>query len=405
MTEPTEGLRASGPGPQHPTSGPANPRPPGADAVHAPEQRPIEDRPAGAGPARTSNGAPPAPAPSDPPPVDVTDSNAEPILVLDRAGKDFGGGVGLQSISMAVTPGAIVGIVGPSGAGKTTAIRLITGALQPTSGTVRVLGTDPRRFTRAARERIGYMPQLFTLYPDLTADENVDFVASLFGLLWRERRRRVREVLQLVELWDARNRRAGKLSGGMQRRLELACALVHEPDLLLLDEPTAGIDPILRQAIWTELHRLKGLGRTLLVTTQYVTEAEGCDAVALIAEGRLIALGEPEALRRAAAGGDVIEVATEEPFDPEPLAKHPDIHRVEPRGLRTFRAAVGDAGAILPVIDDIVGQAGGRVIGGREIRLTFDEVFADLVAQAREQDAGGPTVVTGSGSGNGRAAA
>ena len=150
-----------------------------------------------------------------------------------------------------------------------------------------MLGEDPRSFRRQTRERIGYMPQQFTLYPDLTARENVDFVASLFGMLWRTRHRRTREVLQLVELWDVRGRRAGRLSGGMQRRLELACALVHDPDLLFLDEPTAGIDPILRAKVWEELHRLRDAGRTLLVTTQYVNEAEACDTVALIAGGRL----------------------------------------------------------------------------------------------------------------------
>ena len=137
------------------------------------------------------------------------------------------------------------------------------------------------------------MPQLFTLYPDLTAHENVDFVASLFGMLFRRRRRRTREVLELVDLWEARDRRAGELSGGMQRRLELACALVHEPALLFLDEPTAGIDPLLRTRIWEELHRLRAEGRTLLVTTQYVGEAELCDIVALIADGRLVAFGTP----------------------------------------------------------------------------------------------------------------
>jgi ABC-2 type transport system ATP-binding protein len=386
MTEPIEGSRASGPRPPSPPFADAQagePAPPPLGSAGAPPREPL----------------PPPAQVADPPPGQVADppldpGAREPVIILDGAAKDFGGGVGLQAISMAVAPGTIVGLVGPSGAGKTTAIRLITGALEPTGGKVTVLGANPRRFSRATRERIGYMPQLFTLYPDLTADENVDFVASLFGLLWRERRRRVREVLELVELWDARGRRAGKLSGGMQRRLELACALVHQPDLLLLDEPTAGIDPILRQSIWDELHRLKGLGRTLLVTTQYVTEAEGCDAVALVAEGRLIALGQPEALRRAAAGGDVIEVATEEPFDPEPLAEHPGVHRVEPRGLRTFRVSVEDAGTMLPVIDDVVAQIGGRVTGAREVRLSFDEVFADLVTQARERDSE-PRVVTG----------
>ena len=175
---------------------------------------------------------------------------------------------------------------------------------------MRVLGEEPRRFRRQTRERIGYMPQSFTLYPDLTVRENVDFVASLFGMLWRSRRRRTREVLELVDLWDVRGRRAGRLSGGMQRRLELAGALVHDPALLFLDEPTAGIDPLLRGRVWDELHRLRDEGRTLLVTTQYVNEAESCDQVALIAGGRLIALATPAELRRLAAGGDVIEIET-----------------------------------------------------------------------------------------------
>ena len=163
----------------------------------------------------------------------------------------------VHDVDLTVSRGTILGIIGPSGAGKTTTIRMLTGAIAPSGGEVRVLGREPRRFRRSDRERIGYMPQLFNLYEDLTAGENVDFVASLFGMLFRRRRRRVREVLKVVDLWDARGRRAGQLSGGMQRRLELACALVHEPDLIILDEPTAGIDPLLRQTIWEELHRLR----------------------------------------------------------------------------------------------------------------------------------------------------
>jgi ABC-2 type transport system ATP-binding protein len=303
--------------------------------------------------------------------------------VLRGAGRDFGDGVGVFDLDLTVPPGTILGIVGPSGAGKTTTIRLITGALDPTAGEVRVLGEDPRRFRRATRERIGYMPQLFTLSPDLTADENVDFVASLFGMLTPRRRRRVRETLELVRLWEVRGRRAGKLSGGMQRRLELACALVHEPQLLLLDEPTAGIDPILRRTIWEELDRLKREGRTLLVTTQYVTEAEGCDAVALIAGGRLVALGPPEALRKDAAGGDVIEGETEGPFDPASLAGKEGILEARSTGLRSFRVVAEDAGTITPVLDDLVSAAGGTLTAAREVHLTFDEVFAILVERDR----------------------
>jgi ABC-2 type transport system ATP-binding protein len=204
-------------------------------------------------------------------------------------------------------------------------------------------------------------------------------------MLYRRRRRRVREVLQLVQLWEARGRRAADLSGGMHRRLELACALVHEPQLLLLDEPTAGIDPILRQAIWDELQRLKAEGRTLLVTTQYVTEAESCDAVAVISNGRLIALGTPEELRRNAAGGDIIEAETEAPFDPETLIGREGIRAARSTGLRRFRVVADDAGTTTPVLDDLVAANGGVLTAAREVRLTFDEVFAELVERAARE--------------------
>jgi ABC-2 type transport system ATP-binding protein len=249
------------------------------------------------------------------------------------------------------------------------------------------------RFRRSTRERIGYMPQLFTLYPDLNARENVDFVASLFGLLWRRRRRRTREVLRLVDLWEVRGRRASQLSGGMQRRLELACALVHDPALMILDEPTAGIDPLLRVSIWDELHRLRDRGRTLIVTTQHINEAEECDEVALIAHGRLVALAPPDELRRMATGGDIIEVETMALFDGTAISNVPGVLSVHQLGPREFRVTVEDAGVVLPAVVEAVGEAGGEIASAREVRLTFDEVFAELVTRAESgpNAAGGPT--------------
>jgi ABC-2 type transport system ATP-binding protein len=292
----------------------------------------------------------------------------------------------VKGIDLTVPAGTILGVIGPSGAGKTTTIRMLTGALEPTSGEIEVLGQRPTSFRASVRERIGYMPQQFALYPDLTARENIDFVASLFGLLLYRRRRRVREVLKLVQLWDARDTRAGRLSGGMQRRLELASALVHEPSLLILDEPTAGIDPLLRVTIWEELHRLRDAGRTLLVTTQYVHEAEECDQVALIAHGRLIALATPDELRRSATGGDVIEVETAGLFDGSALERVQGVLAVRQLEARRFRVTVDDAARSLPAIVDAVGSAGGDVASAREVRLTFDEVFAELVARAGDED-------------------
>lgn len=306
-----------------------------------------------------------------------------PAVSVEGVTQRFGDDVAVDDISLVVAPGTILGIIGPSGAGKTTTVRMLTGALAPTDGRIRVMGEDPLHFRRQTRERIGYMPQQFALYPDLTARENVDFVASLFGVLWRTRHRRTREVLQLLELWDVRGREAGRLSGGMQRRLELASALVHDPWLLFLDEPTAGIDPLLRATIWTELHRLRDDGRTLLVTTQYVNEAEECDAVALISDGRLIANGTPADLRRQAIGGDVVRIETTEPFDASALRSLPSILRVEQPSPKELRATVADAATALPDVVEAVTMHGGEVTSAAEARPSFDEVFAILVERDR----------------------
>jgi ABC-2 type transport system ATP-binding protein len=308
-------------------------------------------------------------------------------VVLDDVTKRFGSVTAVSRISLTVQPASILGVIGPSGAGKTTTIRMLTGALAPTSGTVRVLGEDPMRFKRRSREKIGYMPQQFSHYPDLTAAENLDFVASLFGMLWLKRRRRVNEMLRLVDLWDARKRRAADLSGGMQRRLELACTLVHDPTVLFLDEPTAGIDPILRRTIWDEMHRLKDDGRTLLMTTQYVNEAEECDTVALVADGTIIALGTPDELRREAAGGDLIEVETAHAFDAERLLRHTDVRSVEQRGPRAFVVVVDHAEETMPTIGDRVREEGGEFETAREFRMNFDDVFTRLVGKQTEEAA------------------
>jgi len=307
------------------------------------------------------------------------------LVDVDDALMKFDDVTALAGVSLDVKAGMLLGVVGPSGAGKTTLIRLLTGALRPTRGRIRVFGEDPRHFQRGTRERIGYMPQQFTLYPDLTASENVDFMASLYGLLWFRRRRRVRDVLKLVELWDARARRASKLSGGMQRRLELACALVHEPTLLFLDEPTAGIDPILRAHVWNELHRLRDGGATLIVTTQYVTEATECDAIALIAGGRLVAHDAPQALRRRAAGGDLVDVETATEIDPGALDRIPMVRGVRRLEPTLYRVTVDDAATAMPAIVDAVRAMGAEVRATREARPSFDEVFATLVERHREQ--------------------
>jgi ABC-2 type transport system ATP-binding protein len=306
----------------------------------------------------------------------------EPVAELSAACRRFGEVIALDDISLAVAPGSLVGIIGPSGAGKTTAIRLLTGGLRPTSGTVRVMGEDPTRLRAETRERIGFLPQNVSLYDDLTVQENLDFVGSLFGMFFPRRRRRIRAILQWLELEDARSRRVVHLSGGMRRRLQLGCALIHDPQLVFLDEPTGGIDPIVRRAIWTELRRLRDAGRTLIVTTQIVTEAEECDTVALITEGRLVACATPEALRREAFGGELLEVETSGMVDAEQLGRLSgidEVHQVTPRRLMIV---VRDAASATPAVVSAVEATGVSVTSIQTTRPSFDEVFVRLVERA-----------------------
>jgi ABC-2 type transport system ATP-binding protein len=304
------------------------------------------------------------------------------IAELAGAGRRFGDVVALAGVTLSVAPGSLVGIIGPSGAGKTTAVRLLTGGLRPTSGAVRVMGEDPTRLRAETRERIGFMPQNVSLYDDLTVAENLDFVGSLFGLFRPLRRRRIAAILGWLELGDARSRRAVDLSGGMRRRLQLGCALIHDPRLVFLDEPTSGIDPIVRQAIWAELRRLRDAGTTLLVTTQIVTEAEECDTVALIAAGRLVACASPEELRRQAFGGELLEVATSGMVDAERLGRLDQIGEVRQSTPRLLTIVTSDAASATPSVVSALEDAGVSVTSIHTVRPSFDEVFVRLVERA-----------------------
>ena len=290
--------------------------------------------------------------------------------------------VAVDDVSLEVEQGTIVGLLGPSGSGKTTIVRMLTGTLAPTAGELSVLGVPPDRFPARLRERIGYMPQLFHLYPHLTASENVAFCASLFGLFWWRRRRRVREVLELAQLAGAKHRLAKDLSGGMQRRLSLACALVHEPSLVFLDEPTAGLDPMLRQAVWAEFRRLRDAGCTVFVTTQSVNDAEACDRVALLVRGHLIAHAEPDYLRRAVFGGEVLDVRTRGQIDPRVVQRVPGVVEVRPSRDGRLIVIADDAGEAAPRITEAVSATGAQVLSAEKYEPTFDEVFVALVQRS-----------------------
>ncbi len=223
--------------------------------------------------------------------------------------KEFGDHVAVDDVDLVVPAGVVLGIVGPSGCGKTTLMRLITGISRPTSGELEVFGVEPTKLTSTMRRRFGYMPQLPVLFPNLTLWGNLTFAASVYGMPLRGQRKRLKELLDFVDLSAHRNKLLAHCSGGMQRRLTLAATMVHDPELLVMDEPTAGVDPILRARFWEKFRELRDQGKTLLVPTQYVGEAANCDLVAIMSSGRLLTMVAPADMSRFAFDGDPMLVA------------------------------------------------------------------------------------------------
>ena len=218
----------------------------------------------------------------------------EPYILLENLHKQYGETAALQGMSLAVGRGELFGLIGPDGAGKTTAMRIACGLVLPDSGSAKVLGFDCSSESRRVKERLGYMPQRFSLYQDLSVAENLRFFADLFGVPAEERRKREERLMEFSRLGPFRARRAGDLSGGMKQKLALSCTLIHTPDVLILDEPTTGVDPISRKEFWNILNELIAQGLAVLVSTPYMDEAELCERVALVYHGVMIAMGTPE---------------------------------------------------------------------------------------------------------------
>ncbi|HSJ72658.1 MAG TPA: ABC transporter ATP-binding protein [Acidimicrobiia bacterium] len=307
------------------------------------------------------------------------------------ASKIFESGDGVHDLDLDVAAGSIFGFIGPSGSGKTTTVRMFTGVVEPDEGTIEVLGEDPTRFDTATRSRLGYLPQLSVLYPQLTVGENLRFFAALYGLRGKRSRSQRNEVLEFVELADDEGKRVDEISGGMQRRLSLAAALVHDPEMIFLDEPTAGVDPMLRRRFWDRFTDLRDEGRTLFVTTQYVGEAAYCDQVGVLDEGRLLIVDTPDGLRRAAFGGDVIDVEFAVPPRDELVAEITEAvsaSSTERRGS-VLRVVVDEAATALPELTAWLSSRGVEIVGAEEHLPPYDDVFVELVERFRAQSAAG----------------
>ncbi|MGE5138545.1 MAG: ABC transporter ATP-binding protein [Rudaea sp.] len=336
-------------------------------------------------------------------PRPVKGQNGETIIHTSGLSKEFRGEYAVQDVTFDIPRGTIFGFIGPSGSGKTTTIRLLTGLVRPSAGEISVFGRPPFRFRTRIRERIGYMPQLFALYPELTVWENLNFAASIYGM-GPFRGKRLHDVLNFVELDAHRNKLAREISGGMQRRLSLAATLLHKPELIFLDEPTAGIDPILRAKFWEHFQALKEAGRTLFITTQYVSEAANCDSIGLMSEGHLIAADSPEGLRRKAYGGDIIELRTATRLSYDLLQKLEEVPGVRPGinrdGEKGLRVGVVDAAAAIPDIVEWCRQNNIEVDSIAPYQPPFEDVFVDLVNNASAEQEAAATITEPAGGPN-----
>ncbi len=235
--------------------------------------------------------------------------NAEFALDAENLTKQFNRFTAVDDVSLSVRRGEIFGLLGPNGAGKTTTIRMLLGLLIPTSGKATVLGYDVVRQAEEIRQRVGYVSQKFALYPDLTAAENFDFYAGVYGLSRPQAKSRRTELFRTIGLTGDENQRAARLAGGERQRLAFACALPHQPRLLFLDEPTAGVDPTARRMLWGLVYDLAENGTSILVTTHYMDEAENCHRLAFIYQGRIIAQGTPATMKEPQSfGAQVIEI-------------------------------------------------------------------------------------------------
>jgi ABC-2 type transport system ATP-binding protein len=317
----------------------------------------------------------------------MTESTA--VIRASELGKSFDGVAVVRGIDLTIGAGVIVGLIGPSGSGKTTTVRLLTGIYEPTTGSASISGIPSTELSAHQRQQLGYLPQLSALFPDLSVWENLNFHASMYGVRLR-RRRWLRRLLEWVELDEHRTKRVHQISGGMQRRLALAAAFVHDPTVAFLDEPTAGIDPILRARFWERFRELRDEGRTIVVTTQYVGEAAFCDLVGVLSDGELLLLEPPEQLLRTAFRGDVLDIEVGRRIEARDMAAVAALDGVVTGpcedGPRQWRVVVDDADTAIGPVGAALERSRVPVVELSRHAVDYDEAFVQVIERHRRAE-------------------
>ena len=304
----------------------------------------------------------------------------EVVVETHQLSRRFGDLIAVRDVSLTVYRGEIFGVLGPNGAGKSTVIRMLCGILDPSGGWGRVAGFDIAKQAEQIKQRIGYMTQRFSLYEDLTVEENLQFYGGIYDLPARRRAQRIEELLAQIGLHERRAQLAGTLSGGWKQRVALACATIHEPPLLFLDEPTAGVDPVSRRQFWDQIHKIANQGTTVLVTTHYMDEAERCHRLAFIFRGELLAAGTPSEVV-AARGLTLVEVELEREVEAaELLRAQTGVDGVSHYGgvLRVALRGVSDAEVFVRATLERAGFAVRKVALGRP---TVEDAFVSMVRE------------------------
>ncbi len=305
--------------------------------------------------------------------------NNDKAVIVENLEKRFGGFVAVNRVSFQVGKGEIFGFLGPNGAGKSTTIRMLCGILEPTSGSGIVAGYDIRTQQEKIKANIGYMSQKFSLYQDLTVEENIDFYSGIYNIPNQLKNERKQWVIEMAGLEEHRHRPTALLSGGWKQRLALGCAILHRPPIVFLDEPTSGVDPISRRAFWELIYEMSGKGVTVFVTTHYMDEAEYCDRLGLIYRGELVALGTPEQLKHEYMAEKVLEVYCDRPETA--MGEIEELPAVKEAALfgRGLHVVADDAEAAAESIRQLLDRQGYRIERVEKITPSLEDVFVSLI--------------------------